>query len=105
MKRFRIVPIAEAAEGMCLHQEIRDRAGNVLLPRLTALTGALIGSLLRRGVAALAIVDDALTPEQLSAERVRVRQRLAWLSRHAGSGAANLVLRDVVEEYRLAELS
>lgn len=105
MKRFRIVPIAEAVEGMCLHHEIRDRAGNLLLPRLTALTGALIRALLRRGVAALAIVDEALTPEQLAAERARVQGRLAWLSRHAGSGAANVLLRDVVEEYRLAELS
>jgi hypothetical protein len=105
MKRFRIVPIADAVEGMCLSQDLRDRAGNVLLPGLTALTGALIGSLLRRGVAALPIVDDAITPEQLGAERVRVQGRLAWLSRHAGSGAANQLLRNVVEEYRLAELS
>jgi hypothetical protein len=105
MKRFRIVPIAEAVEGMRLHQDIRDRAGNVLLPRLTALTGALIKSLLRRGVAALSIVDEALTPEQLGAERVRVRERLAYLSRHAGTGAANLLLHSVVEEYRLAELA
>jgi hypothetical protein len=105
MKRFRIVPIADAVEGMCLYQEIRDRAGNVLLPRLTALTGALIKSLSRREVAALSIVDDAITPEQLAAERVRVQGRLAHLSRHAGSGAANALLRNVVEEYRLAELS
>ena len=105
MKRFRIVPTAEAEEGMCLYEEVRDRAGNVLLPRLTALTRALLNSLLRREVAALSIVDDAIAPERLAAERVRMQERLAYLSRHAGSGAANRLLREVVEGYRLAELS
>ena len=105
MKRFRIVPTAEAHEGMCLYDDVRDRAGNVLLPRLTGLTRARLNSLLRRDVKALSIVDDAITPEQLATERVRMQERLAYLSRHAGGGAANLLLRKVVEEYRLAELS
>jgi hypothetical protein len=105
MKRYRIVSTAEAEEGMCLHEDVRDRAGNVLLPRLTALTGALLASLLRRDVKVLAIVDGSATPEQLAAERVRVQERLAYLSRHAGSGVANTLLRSVVEEYRLEELS
>ena len=50
MKRFRAVPIDDAVEGMLLYEEIRDRAGNVLLPRQTALTWTLILSLERRGV-------------------------------------------------------
>lgn len=105
MKRFQIVPTGDAEEGMCLFEDVRDRAGNVLLPRLTLLTGAMIQSLLRRDVEALAVFDEAITAEQLAAERARVRERLEYLCRHAGNGAANVLLRQVVEEYRLAELS
>jgi hypothetical protein len=105
MKRFRVVPTAEAEEGMCLYEDVRDRAGNVLLPKLAALTGATINSLLRRDVEALLIVDDTITAEQLAAERLHVQERLEYLCRHAGNGRANVLLRDVVEDYRIAELS
>jgi len=105
MKRFRVVPIDAAGEGMQLYEDVRDRAGNVLLPRLTALSGALIRSLERRGIDTLQVVDDTVTPEQLAAERARVLERLDWLCRHAGEGRANVLLRDVVEQYRLAALS
>jgi len=105
MKRFHAVATADAEEGMCLYEDVRDRAGNVLLPRLSALTGATIKSLLRRDVEVLLIVDDSITAEQIAAERLRVQDRLAYLCRHAGSGPANLLLREVVERYRMAELS
>jgi hypothetical protein len=105
MKRFRVVPTAEAEEGMCLYEEVRDRAGNVLLPKLAALTGAMINSLLRRDVEALLVVDDTITPEQLAAARLHVQERLEYLCRHAGNGRANVLLRNVVADYRIAELS
>ena len=105
MKRFRVVPTAEAEEGMCLYEDVRDRAGNVLLPKLATLTGAMINSLLRREVEALLIVDDAITEAQLAAERLHVQERLEYLCRHAGNGRANELLRNVVEDYRIAELS
>jgi hypothetical protein len=105
MKRFRVVPTAEAEPGMCLYEDVRDRAGNVLLPKLTALTGATINSLLRRDVEALLIVDDTITAEQLAAERLHVQERLEYLCRHAGNGRANELLRHVVEDFRIAELS
>lgn len=105
MKRFRVVPTDQAEQGMCLYDEVRDRAGNVLLPRLTQLTDAMIKSLARRDVEALLIVDDSITDEQLAAERLRVQERLDYLCRHAGNGRANALLRKVVEGYRNAELS
>jgi CO dehydrogenase/acetyl-CoA synthase epsilon subunit len=105
MKRFRVVPTAEAEEGMCLYEDVRDRSGNILLPRLVTLTGATIKSLLRRDVEALLIVDDSITEEQLAAERAKVQERLEYLCRHAGNGRANLLLRKVVEDYRIAELT
>jgi hypothetical protein len=105
MNRFRVVATGDACEGMCLYEDVRDRSGNVLLPRLTTLSGAMIRSLQRRDIDALQVVDDSVTPEQLAAERLRVQERLAYLCRHTGSGRANLLLRRVVEQYRMAELS
>ncbi|MGO4479314.1 hypothetical protein AB4Z32_23965 [Massilia sp. 2TAF26] len=105
MKRFQAVATAEAEEGKCLYAEVRDRSGNVLLPKDTVLTGAMIRSLLRRDVETVLIVDDSITAEQLAAERSRAQERLEYLCRHAGSGKANLLLREVVEGYRMAELS
>ena len=105
MKRFRVVPATEAVEGLCLYEDVRDRAGNLLLPKLAALTGATIKALLRRDVEALLIVDDTITDEQLAAGRLHVRERLDHLCRHAGTGRANALLRSVVEDYRIAELS
>jgi len=105
MNRFRVVATDDACEGMCLYEDVRDRAGNVLLPRLTTLTVAMIRSLQRRDIEALQVVDDSITPAQLCAERERVQERLAYLCRHAGNGPANSLLRQVVEQYRAAELS
>ena len=105
MKRYRAVPVDEAGEGLVLHEDVRDRGGNVLLPRETVLTGALLRSLARRGIETLLVVDDTMAPEQLAAERARVLERLAHLCRRAGDGRANALLRDVVERYRMATLS
>lgn len=105
MKRFRAVGTDEAQEGMCLYEDVRDRAGNVLLPKLTMLTTSMINSLLRRNVDALLIVDDTVTPEQIAAERIRVHERLVYLFRHTKHGRANVFLLDLVEQYRMKELS
>lgn len=105
MTRFRAVSIDEAREGAVLYDDVRDAAGNVLLPRTTALDGAMLRALARRGVATVHVVADVAAPEHAAAERARVRARLAYLCRHAGDGPANGLLRLVVEQYRLAELS
>jgi hypothetical protein len=109
MTRFRAVPIDEARAGAVLHDDVRDAAGNVLLPRATVLDGAMLRALNRRGVATLVVVADVqhgdTAHDHLAAERARVRARLAYLCRHAGDGPANGLLRLVVEQYRLAELS
>lgn len=105
MKQFRVVATDKAAEGMCLYEDVTDQAGNVLLPRQTILTGTLIGSLRRRDIDMVLIVDDSITDEQRACERVRVLERLGHLCRHSGNGRANTLLRRVVEQYRLATLS
>jgi hypothetical protein len=105
MKRYRAIPVDEADEGRVLYQEVSDRAGNVLLPSQTALTGAMLRSLARRGIETVLVVDDGVAPEQLEAERERALERLAYLCRRAGDGRANVLLRGVVEQYRKAALS
>lgn len=105
MKSFRVVPTSDAQEGMCLYEDVRDRAGNVLLPKLSVLSCATISSLQRRQIEAVLIVDDSITPEQIAAERVRIQVRMVHLWRHAGNGRANALLRAVVEQYRMETLS
>ena len=103
MKSFRVVPTDEAEEGMCLYEDVRDRAGNVLLPKLAVLSGATIRALQRRDIDEVLVVDDSITTEQVAAERIRIQGRLVHLWRHAGDGRANALLRTVVEQYRLGE--
>jgi hypothetical protein len=105
MKRYRVVPVDEASEGMVLYEDVRDSGGNVLLPRQTALSGTLLRSLARRGIDTVLVVDDTVAPEQLAAERARMQERIAYLCRRAGNGRANALLRTVVEQYRMAALS
>lgn len=105
MKRYRVVPVDEAGEGMVLYEDVRDAGGNVLLPRQAVLSGALLRALSRRGIDTVLVVDDAMTSEHLAAERARMLERLAYLCRRAGDGRANALLRSVVERYRMAMLS
>lgn len=105
MKRYRIVEIDAAQEGMRLYGELRDRAGNLLLPKSTLLTGPTINSLRRRGVEVVSVVDDTVTNQQLAAEREQAMARITHLFRYAGTGSANALLRHVVEAYRMAELA
>lgn len=105
MKPYRIVDIGAAQQGMRLYGDLRDRGGQLLLPQGSVLTGATIASLRRRGVELLTVIDDSATAPQLAIARERALARIAYLFRHAGSGAANGFLRDVVEAYRMAELA
>jgi hypothetical protein len=105
MKRYRIVDIDAAQEGMRLYGDLRDRAGNLLLPKSTVLTCPTINALRRRGVEAVSVVDDTVTDQQLAAGRELAMARIEHLFRHAGAGPANALLRHVVEAYRMAELA
>lgn len=104
MKRYRIVEIDAVQEGMRLYGDLRDRAGNLLLPKSTLLTGSTINALRRRAVEVVTVVDDTVTDEQLAAEREHAMARITHLFRHAGTGPANAFLRKVVEAYRMTEL-
>ena len=105
MKRYRIVDIDAAQQGMRLYNDLRDRAGNLLLPKSTVLTFPTINALRRRDVEVVTVVDDSVTAEQLAAAREHALARIAHLFRHAGSGPANALLREVVAAYRTEELA
>lgn len=105
MKRYRIVDIDAAQEGMRLYADLHDRAGNLLLPRSALLTGPTINALRRRGVEVVTVVDDTVTEQQLAAARALALDRIMHLFRHAGTGPAIILLRSVVEAYRMAELT
>lgn len=90
---------------MRLYGDLRDRAGNLLLPKSTVLSRATINALRRRDVEVVSVVDDTVTDEQLAAEREHALARIEHLFRHAGTGPANALLRNVVEAYRIAELA
>lgn len=90
---------------MRLYGDLRDRAGNLLLPKSTVLTGSTINALRRRHVEVVAVVDDSVTEQQLAVAREHALARIAHRFRHAGTGPANALLRTVVEAYRMEALA
>ncbi|TFW32343.1 hypothetical protein [Massilia horti] len=104
ISRYKLVALDDAAAGMVLADEVRDRLGNVLLAQGAALSESLLQALRRRGVESIRIEEDGLSPEQLAAERERVSARLAHLFRKPHSGAANATLRAELTAYRMEQL-
>jgi hypothetical protein len=102
--RYKHVALDEASAGMVLADEVCDRQGNVLLAKGAELSESLMQALRRRGVESIRIEDDALSPEQLAAERERVAARLAHLFRKPHAGAANTLLREQLIGYRMEQL-
>lgn len=102
--RSKHVAIDEAAAGMVLADEVRDRQGNVLLAKGAELSEALLQALRKRGVEGIRIEDDGMAPEELAAERERQERRLAHLFRKPYDGQANAFLREQVTAYRMEQL-
>jgi hypothetical protein len=104
INRFKVVALDDASAGMVLGAEVRDPQGNVLLAAGSQLTEALMRALQRRGVESVRIEDRSATPQELAAERERVRQRLAQLFRKPHPGAADALLREQLVAYRMEAL-
>jgi hypothetical protein len=102
--RYKQVAIDDAGAGMVLASEVRDGQGNVLLAEGATLTDALLSALRRRGVESVRIEGDAISEEQLEAERERVAARLAHLFRKPHGGAADALLRQQVTAWRMEQL-
>jgi hypothetical protein len=104
VSRFKQVDLDDATAGMVLAADVLDHQGSVLLPQGAPLTEALLRSMHRRGIDSVPIVDDAVDPALVAAERARVEARLAQLFRQPGPGRADALLREQLTRYRLEEL-
>ena len=103
MNRYLRLDLDDAVAGMVLSEDILYGHGDVLLPKNTVLTDALLTSLRRRGIDSIQVVNDAISEADLLAERERVQQRLAYLFRKCSTNRACGVLLQWVTEYRLGD--
>jgi hypothetical protein len=103
--RHKKLDLDDAHAGMVLHDAVLDARGGVLLPRATTLTESMLTSLRRRGIDIIMVVDDAISEEELRAERERQQKRLARLFRKTGNAGANAALLQRMIEYRLGGAS
>lgn len=72
---------------MTLSDAVLDTKGNILLPRGTQLTDAILASLLRHQIATVVIAGTEVSAEEDSAERDRRVARLEHLFRTPASAA------------------
>ena len=111
--RYHQLPLGSASPGMTLSDPVLDTKGNILLPKGTQLTAAMLASLQRHQIDTVAIADSHVSAEEDSAERDRRMIRVAHLFRQPGSlettpqprSSASDVLRQFVLNYRLSDLS
>lgn len=104
ISRDKQLDLNDAEAGMILSASILDHQGGVLLPAGAALSEAALTSMRRRGIAHITVRDDAISREELEAERARVGARLAQLFRRPGTTQADAVLRRAIDTYRLEAL-
>jgi hypothetical protein len=100
ISKYKQLDLDDAEAGMVLAAEVLDHQGSVLLPAGAALTEALLTSMRRRGIDSVQVVDDAVSPQELEAERERVAARLAHLFRRPGPSAADAMLRKALCAHR-----
>ncbi|KRB79537.1 hypothetical protein [Noviherbaspirillum sp. Root189] len=105
MNRYLRLDLDNTVPGMVLFEDILHGNGDVLLPRNTVLTDALLTSLRRRGIDSVQVVNDAISEADLLAERERVQQRLVSLFRKCPTNRACGFLLQWVTEYRLGEVA
>lgn len=96
--RSKQLNLDDAEAGMVLSEAVLDAHGGVLLKDATVLSDAILTSLRRRGIETVFVVDDAISEEELKAERERVQAHLAHLFRKClGQGASDALLQRVTE--------
>lgn len=96
--RSKQLNLDDAEAGMVLSEAVLDTHGGVLLKDATVLSDAILTSLRRRGIETVFVVDDAISEEELKAERERVQAHLAHLFRKClGQGASDALLQRVTE--------
>lgn len=95
------IALDEAQAGMRLAEDLRDAAGQMLLPKGTELSEGTLTSLGRRGIEQVSVVVESPVDEAaLAARREASRQRLQHLFRQAQDPTSQALLH-VVLEYRM----
>lgn len=92
----------EIEPGIRLAAAVSDSAGKVLLAEGAELTPGLIASLQKRGLSHVPVaVQTSCSPEELSAQQEKIRNRIEWLFRNCGNDPLMGRLCEAVLEYRL----
>lgn len=98
MSTVKQIPLEEAQPGMLLGDDLRDAAGQVLLPRGSELAESSLRSLARRGIETLTIrIESPVDEGVLMARREASRQRLQHLFRQATDPTSQELLRLMLE--------
>ena len=110
--RYLQLPLASAQTGMTLSDAVLDTKGNILLPKGTVLTEAMLASLLRHQIDTVVIAGGEVSPEQDSAERDVQIARLTYLFRQPGNvglttprSDATVALQQTILNFRSSTLS
>jgi hypothetical protein len=104
ISKYKQLDLDAAEAGMVLAAEVLDHQGSVLLPAGAALTDALLTSMRRRGIDSVRVADDAVSTQELEAERERIAARLARLFRRPDQSAAATILQSALGAYRMESL-
>lgn len=105
---YQLLKLAQVQPGMILADKLLDLQGNLLLPRGTVLTAAMLVLMSRHEIDMLPISSGNVSEQDLAALRSEQQKRLAQLFRKNdpdddGDWATRL-LRDYVEDFHLEQM-
>jgi len=102
MKQAVNMEVAALQPGMEVATAVADDGGRVLLPVGAILSAGAIASLVRREIAAVAVVAETPEdPQVAAAQKARVTASLDHVFRRAGDGAATRELYAIILAHRL----
>jgi hypothetical protein len=99
----RQLALADLRPDMVLSDDLLDPQGQTLLPKGTVLTQHAIDAMHRHEVVSVPIVVGELTPEEIAARKQHAEQRLSRLFRLPPQTAADALLRNYIQNFRLGE--
>jgi len=97
----KLLPLNEVLAGMSVANDLLDIHGKLILGQGTIVTGAILLSLLHRGIETMDVVAEKIAVPARDAELELRRLRLAKLFRRCGDGPADRQLFQYLMQYRL----
>jgi len=106
MIRVRLIPLTLASPGMVLESDVRNSLGQVLLKAGMALSEPSISSLNQKNIGHVKVFqEDERNEETLSAERIKVTERINSMFRNVPQDGTMGALKQMILDYRLEKLS